>query len=135
MIVAYLSSIYDNLYSTEGILLKLNSTQILYTAIEGPVRIQCKYLDSDLCFPRNETARLRCLQNIIIMFCLLISTFMYLWAIYIFPGSVCIFCCSQIGRLIMGVYKSLTDTWMWNKAEQFHTWEYNCTTNLTFFRK
>jgi hypothetical protein len=31
----------------------------------------------------------------------------YLWAIYIFPipGSVCLFCCSQIGRRILGIYK------------------------------
>ncbi len=46
------------------------------------------------------------------MFCLPISTFMYLWAIYIFPGSVCLFCCSQIGRPVLGIYKSFTDTWM-----------------------
>jgi hypothetical protein len=29
----------------------------------------------------------------IIMFCLPISTFMYLWAIHIFQGLVCLFCC------------------------------------------
>ncbi len=44
-----------------------------------------------------------------------IPTFMYLWAIYIFPGSVCLFGCCKIGRPIVGIYtcKSLTDTWMW----------------------
>jgi hypothetical protein len=49
-------------------------------------------------------------QNI--MYCLPISTFMYLRAIYIFPGLVCLYCCSQIGRPILGIYISLTDTWM-----------------------
>ncbi len=43
-----------------------------------------------------------------------ISTFMNLWAIFIFPWSVYLFCCSQLGRLILGICKSLTDTWMWN---------------------
>ena len=32
------------------------------------------------------------------MFCLPISTFMYLWAIYIFPGSVCQFAWDNINR-------------------------------------
>ncbi len=50
-----------------------------------------------------------CHENI-----LSIVTFMYLWAIYsyIFSGSVCL-CCSKISRLILGMYKSLTDTWTW----------------------
>jgi hypothetical protein len=35
-----------------------------------------------------------------------IPTFTYLQAIYIFPESVCLFGCSKIGRLILGIYKS-----------------------------
>ncbi len=40
-------------------------------------------------------------------------TFMFLCAIYIFPPSVCKFCCRKIGGPIVGIYKSLRDTWMW----------------------
>jgi hypothetical protein len=56
---------------------------------------------SDLCI---MYAWPRYLQNRIVMLCLLISTFMYLRAIYMFPGSVCLFCYSQTGRLILGIY-------------------------------
>jgi hypothetical protein len=54
-----------------------------------------------------------------------ISTFMCLWAIYIFPGYVHILSCSRIGTLIMGIDKSLTDTWMWKLGlwlSQFLFW-------------
>ncbi len=79
----------------------------------------------DLCIPRNETALSRYFQNRIIMFCLPISTFMYLWMISVFSGSVCLFCltilaiyinCSQIHECrnrerdrtvsFLGIYKS-----------------------------
>ncbi len=42
-----------------------------------------------------------------------IPTYMFLCAIYRFPRSVCIFCYKKIGGPIVGIYKSLTDPWMW----------------------
>ncbi len=43
----------------------------------------------------------------------LISTCMCLWAIYVFPRRVWLFCYRKICGLILGIYKYLTDTWMW----------------------
>jgi len=42
-----------------------------------------------------------------------IPTFMFLWEIYIFHWSVCLFCCRKIGGPNVGTYRSLKDTWMW----------------------
>jgi hypothetical protein len=56
---------------------------------------------SHLCIPGNENVWPPYYQNRIIMFFLPISTFRYLWAIYIFPRSICLFCCNQIGRPIL----------------------------------
>jgi hypothetical protein len=47
-----------------------------------------------------------------------IPTVMYLGAIYIFPGLVSLFGCSKIGRPILGIYKSLTDT-----VHEWGNWE------------
>ncbi len=49
-----------------------------------------------------------------------ISTFTCLWAIYIFPRSVCLFYCRKIRGPILGIYKSLTDTWMWKLGLRPH---------------
>ncbi len=54
--------------------------------MKGRWESSIKMSDSDLCIPRNKTERPHYFQSRIIMFCLPISTFMYLWAIYIFPG-------------------------------------------------
>ncbi len=54
-----------------------------------------------------------CFLNRNIRFCLPVPKLIYLWEIYIFPGLVCLFFCSEICGLILGIYKSLTDTWMW----------------------
>ncbi len=66
-----------------------------------------------LCIPRNETVQPSYFQNRIIMFCLPITTLVYLWEIYIFPGLVCLFCSRQIYGPILGINKSLIDTWMY----------------------
>jgi hypothetical protein len=75
---------------------------------------------SHLCNPRNETVP--------------VPTLKYLREIYIFPGSVCLFCCSQICGLILGIYKSLTDTLMGvglrppipRKGKGIHKWDFRC---------
>jgi hypothetical protein len=43
----------------------------------------------------------------------LILKFMLLWAIYIFPWSVCLFCWRKIDGPNVGIYRPFTDTWMW----------------------
>ena len=63
-----------------------------------------------------------------------ISTFMCLWAIYIFPRSVCLFCCRKKCGPILGINKSLTDSRMWKlglrpRAIPFlgiHNWDFRC---------
>jgi len=42
-----------------------------------------------------------------------IFTFVCRWAINMFTQSFCLFCCRKICGLILGIYKSLIDTWMW----------------------
>ncbi len=72
-------------------------------------------------------------QNRIIMFCLPVPSLIYLWEIYTFSRLVCLFCCRKICGPILGIYKSLTDTWMWklglrprNSRKGIHKWDFPC---------
>jgi hypothetical protein len=65
----------------------------------------------------NSTATLHCIKNPIYVFSemklsgLVPNSYIHVSVgDYIFPGSVCLFACSKIGRPILGMYKSLTDT-------------------------
>ncbi len=49
-----------------------------------------------------------------------ISTFLWLWANYIFPRSVCLFTCRKKCGTILGIYKSLRDTWRWKLGLRPH---------------
>jgi hypothetical protein len=67
-----------------------------------------------------------------------ISILMCMWAIYIFPRSVCLFCCRKICGLFLGIYKSLTDTWMWliGRAIPFlgiYQWDFCCSVQPSMF--
>jgi hypothetical protein len=70
---------------------------IQYTANEGPVRIQYY-----VWFPFKYSQKWNCyFQDR--MFCLAVPTLIYLWEIYIFPGSVCLFFCREIcGPILHG---------------------------------
>ncbi len=65
-----------------------------------------------------------------------ISTFMCLWAIYIFLQSICLFWCRKYVDL--EIQKSLTNTWMggnwdWGRAiprKEIHKWDFRCSVFL-----
>ncbi len=97
---------------------------IAHTENEGPVRIKYKFLVPIYAFRRNETARPCYFQNRIIMFCLSISTFMYLRAFYIFPGPVGLFLLQPNRQTDPGNIHIIVHRYMnvgiGNKAVQFH---------------
>jgi hypothetical protein len=76
------------------------------TANRGPVRIQYKCLVQTKVFPEMKP-EMKQKHTVLLNF----HIHVYVSYLYtVFPGSVCLFCCSQIGRPILGKYKLLTDT-------------------------
>ncbi len=85
-------------------------------------------------FPLMYSQKWNCyFQNRIKMFCIQVPTLIYLWEIYIFPGSIYLFCCREISGPIRGIYKLFTDTWMWKLGlrpaiprKGIHKWDFPC---------
>jgi hypothetical protein len=73
---------------------------------------------SSLLIPQTE---------LLVMFCLPIPTLIYLWEIYIFPGSVCLFCWAkdvdQSWEYIIRWQTHECENWDWGRA-QFSEKEY-----------
>jgi hypothetical protein len=73
-------------------------------------------------------------QNRIIMFCLPVPTLIYLWEIYLFPGSVCQICCRKyVDRSWEYIIRSQTHecgkSGLWDRAiprKGIHTWDFSC---------
>ncbi len=89
-------------------------------------------------FPCMYSQKWNCyFQNRIIMFCLPVPTLIYLWEIYIFPGSVFLFCCREICSPILRIYKLLPThecgNWDWGRAihrKGIYKWDFPCSVEL-----
>ncbi len=71
-----------------------------YTANEGPLGIQHKCLVPIYVFPEMKLLFPKRNYNVLSPS----PTLIYLWEIYIFPGSVCLFCCRIFCGPILGIY-------------------------------
>jgi hypothetical protein len=79
---------------------------ISYTANERPLRFQYKCLVPIDVFPEMKLLVPKQNYNVLSP-----SSYTHISVRdYIFPGSVCLFCCREIGVPILGIHKSLTDT-------------------------
>ncbi len=67
---------------------------------------------------------------------------MFLWAIYIFPWSVCLFCCRKLGGPDVGIYVDRSQThecgnWDWGRAIPFlgtHKSKFLCSAAVLWVR-
>jgi hypothetical protein len=93
------------LFPSQGSMNSATAKLVRWTANEGPVRIQYKCLVPIYVF-------LEVKQNYNV---LSPSSYSHISVrdLHIFPGSVCLFCWRKICGPILGIYKSLNDTWMW----------------------
>ncbi len=105
-------------------------TQIYHTGAPGRIQyaLQMKgrwVSNINVWFPFMYSQKWNCaaslFYNRIIMS---VSQFLHSYILYvrdfIFPGLVCLFCCSQICGPILGIYKTLTGTWMWKLGLRPH---------------
>ncbi len=97
---------------------------VLYKLFNSLWKSWNRYYSSTICMhckdtiPKiwNKYSQKRCAATV------LIPSFMFMWAIYIFLWSVCLFRCRKIGGQNVGIYRSLTDTcgnWDWGRAIPF----------------
>jgi hypothetical protein len=81
-----------------------------HTANVGPAKILYKCMVPIYVFPEMNLL----FPKIIIIFCLSVPSHKNICDkfIYVFPGLVCLFCCRGKCGPILGIYKSLTDTFL-----------------------
>ncbi len=113
---------------------KFWSLGVVSTANEGPVWES----SINVWFPFMYSLKWNCyFLNRIIMFCLPVPTpiCLWVWEIYIFPGSVCLLCCREICGPILEIYtvnRSQTHecgNWDWGRViprKGIHKWDFPC---------